>query len=252
MDDVIRSRKKAEQPIEPIDSDDGWGWTRPSVDSYRPNWLLIVLVGVVIVGGVVTLRLTSSPVERPEKTHLAFTMGPDLAILPGGTGSSLLYLNTGGNPTLVDLGTGNQTEIRLAPDTPQLLFQVEGGRVVSDDPGDGISHIEASERAFSMLVYRTAFPPATTTGETSQVGLEMIPICGDFGCSIMGDGPILGRDGGVLRAFSARADTDIASLFDSSVWPRDGNWLVAPAEAGFELRVPAPADHSPIYLIDQP
>lgn len=253
VDLVAKVRDRTAPTIELIDSDDpAWGWTGPSGESQRPNRRLIALVVCLLVGGLVILRMMSSPVERPEQTHLTFTAGPNVAILPGGSGTSLLYVNTGGHPTLVDLGTGDRSEIRIAPDTAQLLFMVERGRVVTGDPGDDISDVVAGDRAFSILAYRTTYNPTGETGQASEAAMAVIPMCSDFGCSIMGVGPIPGRNGDVLRRFSERTDAAIASLFDSSIWARDGDWLVAPPDAGFELRLPAPADYSPIYLIDQP
>ena len=194
---------------------------------------------LVLVVGVLLIRATSDPVSRPEPpVRLAEVPGPDRAMVSGVTGLSVLYVSAFGHPTLVDLETGDRTELHISDDQDRLLFIVEQGRVV-DVP---VVAIESGGRAFGVVAERAVTP--------SEMGVT--PMCGALGCSLPPMGPPVSQGGDIIRILSPEADADVAALFDPAVWRRQDGWMVAPETLGPDVRLPAPADHSAIYLIHQP
>jgi len=250
----------------------------PSVDS----WKAVVAIAIVLASGLLVIRATSTPVERPERaipqpvdpqplvsnrsaaptlpagvtfeqpSYLARVPGPDVPLVADVDGVSLLYVSILGHPTLSDLDTGDRSEIHMARDTDRYLFMIEQGQVVTGNPTVDRSRTPAGDRAFTVLAYRAA--PAWFDIIDPPIGqsLNVEPMCGPLGCSLPAMGPPISQGGDIIRLLNPEADAAIASLFDPSIWTRDDRWMSPPANSGFDVRLPIPADHSPIYLIYQP
>lgn len=235
-----------------------------------PLWA--VPIGVALfAGGLSLLRILGDPVDRnseplpdgtdsgseegspdseptPEPTPLVTRVaGPNIPIIEGTDGVSVLYVNTRSNPTLVDFDTGDHFELVLSADVAQVMFTVDRGRLVAKTSTEE----QTTDRAFALLAYRTAGTGPEPREAMRESETMMVPICSDFGCSILGDGPSLGRNGDVLRLLSEQTDTDIASMLDPKIWRHAGEWILPPTGSEFEVRLPAPAAYSPIYFIHQ-
>ena len=269
--------------IELIPSDSGGVDPAGFTDAPPPDpWKAIATVAVVLVAGVLLIRATSSPIERPEQTtpepvaresaasnttiappgptgvtferpsYLARVPGPDVPIFADVNGVSLLYVSILGHPTLVDLDTGNRSELHVADDADRYLFMIERGQVVTGDPTRNRSRTPAGDRAFTVLAYRSALQWSDIVDPYGEPAMNVEPMCGVLGCSLPAMGSPASQDGDIIRLLDPEADAEIASLFDPTVWTREDRWMLAPANSGLDLRLPIPAEHSAIYLIYQP
>lgn len=248
------------------------------------SWYLAVVL-VAVVGGTLLLRSLGTPVERPEaapsppapttradpapsndslpttptdsapRSHPAFLAripGSGQEVLPDVEGLSLLYVSSRGHPTLIDLDTGDRSELYVSDDWNRYVFMVERGRVVTGDPGSEPTRDPAGDRAFAVVAYRTVSGGSGARGLDATPSMRLTPVCGEMGCSFPPTGLPISYGGDSIRPFDEVADPRVASIFDPGIWTRDGSWMLAPAESGLDLRFPVPADHSPIWLIHQP
>jgi hypothetical protein len=244
-------------------------------------WKAVMAVAIILLAGLLVIRATSSPLERPERaaqpadqnpagpepstapatpvgvrfeepSYLARVPGPQAPLVADVSGVSLLYVSILDHPTLVDLDSGNRSELHVADETDRYLFMIEQGQVVTGDPTIERSRVPAGGRAFTVLAYRSAAQWSDIVDPYGQRALNIEPMCGPPGCALPAMGPPASQGGDIIRLLDPVADAAIASLFDPTIWTQDGNWMVPPASSGLDVRLPIPAAHSSIYLIHQP
>ena len=178
------------------------------------------------------------PGIRPDRSSSTYLM-----VVPSFTGGlvvgahelSILYVNTRGYPTLVNLGTGQRSELTLESHVQHYMFAIELGQVVTRDPINSGREL-AGERAIDIEVQR---PPSIQGGPDA---LEN-PSSPSFWFP---------RMAAVDSIIPIGASTSVAteSLGDPAEWVSDGRWVVLPELAG--VRIPAPADDATIWVVRQP
>lgn len=267
--ELLLSDGEASRPAESTDA--------PPVDP----WKAVLAVAIVLVAGLFVIRATSSPIERPERvpqpaeqnlagpepstapvppagirfdepSYLARVPGPQAPLVTDVSGVSLLYVSILDHPTLVDLDSGNRSELHVADQTDRYVFMIEQGQVVTGDPTTERSRIPAGGRAFTVLAYRSVVQWSDIVDPYGPPVLNVEPMCGPPGCALPAMGPPVSQGGDIIRLLDPVADAAIATLFDPTIWTQDGNWMLPPASSGLEVRLPIPAAHSAIYLIHQP
>lgn len=148
--------------------------------------------------------------------------------------TSIVYVNSVGDPTVVSFDSGDVYEVDVAPIRVHETFAVEEGRVVSLE-GVNSALDDATEDAIIFHTYRDVDPPGVGAGDIEYTLTRGPELClSDASCSRPGNG--LARVvGGELTAerFDQKEHWAIARILES--WAPIDRWLVA--DDGF--RIPA-------------
>ncbi len=187
-------------------------------------------------GALGSTRWPSPP--RDHDPHVIRRPGPGEPIIADATGLSLVYVNSLGRPTVVDLGTGAMQEVDVAASRSYDAFAIEAGEVVSL-LGTSASQRPAGVDAIVFHVYRStdADTPAAV-GEVPLPGPRLCLTaepCGALAASLPDS---------TSRFVPVSADDHpaIVSMLSGEGWQREKRWLVEPSELGFDYRLPLPLD----------
>lgn len=172
---------------------------------------------------------------------------------------SLLYVNSRGRPTIIDLSTGNQQEVLIADPRVRETFSIEFGQVVGGNPEN--PDLSASHgRAFTVLAQRSQTPDSDSEKITDP-GPEpntVIPLClnlrGCGGLSGTATQIRLGTD--LARTLTTYDDPtlNIGHLLTTEEWILGGRWttfVLDEANSAATLRIPTPMFNSVVWIIDQ-
>lgn len=176
--------------------------------------------------------------------------GPGVPLLGAETDIAVLYVNSIGRPTLIDLDTGQRREVEISPLRAQDSFLVEHGDVVSHDRAY-LAPAAATDRAIRILVERP--DRATPSGGVSR-DLDGPVLClQSVRCpEIRWTQTSFGDGTDTVATLDAGLYPDVAAFFDLDDWIEDGRWLIAPDRVGVNFRLPAPLPSSTFWLIHQP
>jgi len=176
--------------------------------------------------------------------------GPDAPIFSAESGLTLLYVNTIGRPTIVDLDSGDRREVDISRSRPYDSFLVEGGEVVSEDR-DYLAEARATDRAIVVHVHQPGIG-ADASDVTVPVGAEGPHLCIGDCASLRWTSESLSDGLDIVETLDAAKYPQIAGLFEPTGWAREGRWLLAPDDLGLNFRIPAPAESATIWIIYQP
>lgn len=162
---------------------------------------------------------------------------------------ALLYVNTSGRATVLDLTTGDREEVEIAEERDSDSFLLEFGHVVIRDWG-AAGERTGSDRSIAIRLHRTAPGGDVPAFEnSSDVDLRLCLDTG--GCTLSSTvAPALTLGVDSIEAVSIpsggnRAEA-IADLLGVAV-VIEGRWLVTD-----DFRLPAPLDTTAIWLVHQP
>ena len=181
--------------------------------------------------------------------QVATRPGPGVALLGRELGISVVYVNSRGAPTVLDLDTGTFQEIDIAPDRSYDAFLVEFGRVVSD--GRNMNVEPAGSRAAVFHVHRPFEGVIAPDSEELQrmpgpaLCLAATPCAG-----IRWNAETLVSDRDRIQRFDVQIHRVVAPIFTDTLWKREGRWITAPEGVAPDFRIPAPLDDQ-IWIVTQ-
>ncbi len=191
-------------------------------------------------------------VERVPVDHeptVSGAPGPGVPLLGAETDMALLYVNSIGRPTLIDLDTGQRREIEISPLRRRDSFLIEHGDVVGTDR-EYLASAPATDRAIRVEVER---PGRTAQARSSPISDGPVLCLGSRGCPQSRWTQTTYRDGtDTVATLDAGGHPDVAELFDLTDWTVDGRWLLAPDRLGLDFRIPAPSPTATVWVIHQP
>jgi hypothetical protein len=194
--------------------------------------------------------------------HVTGRPGAQKPLKPWFDVETLIYVNESGRPTVINLSTGDQREVVVAPNRQSDRFLVEDGRIVTDDPQQ--SQFPLSEgRSFEVQVYRTPLPLSTQStapnGPLSQSGPTLCLDTGGCEGSVRTQGGLSLRSGKALVISGGMEPAEtIAKLLESDSWVTNGRWTIyslsAPSsddDPGEAVQIPSPMARSLVWIISQ-
>lgn len=151
----------------------------------------------------------------------------------GVSGVTLVYVNSLGRATVVDVDTGRVEEVVFSEDRREDLFLVEDGMVVTGD----------RNRRTLPQAGRDAVPIQVFRSGSDALGLPVGPhLCLDEGGCPELRWLAAGASNGSLTisALDAATHPQLAAIFDPDVWRIEGRWVMAPEGVSTVDRLPAP------------
>lgn len=166
-------------------------------------------------------------------------------LVAGASGHTLIFVNSIGRPTVVDLENGRRQELSISPSRALDFFMVEDGQIVDDDPVDSNLPL-GTPFAMPIFVHQVVDPP------TGPVAVELPPL--DSGPHLCID-PSACRDAAPtslsyrrgphsVDAVSISTHPWLAELFESANWTIDGRFLEAA-----DFKIPRPRPGTTLWLI---
>jgi hypothetical protein len=199
----------------------------------------------------------NAPLSRANLDHEPYFIGrpgPGVPILGVDSDLAVVYVNSLGRPTVVDLDTGDVSEYEIAATRSHDQIVVEFGEIVTLDP-ERLNVEPAGERAIVFSVRRLTFAVArgiverVDPGEERFSGLELCLAPARCPAQSSSDLFTEGLDSVELLSASGRAD--VMDLFDPRSRARDHRFLVIRSEHVDDYRVPEPLGDV-IWLVHQP
>lgn len=165
--------------------------------------------------------------------------------------TAIVYVNSLGRPTVVDLATGNTREVELAATRSEGSFLVDDATIVHDDPKRGLGLPSSDAVTFAFRLVSSEDRP-----ETGQPRVPPLPpsvsLCPTVdACSDTAWRPTSFRNGAALiELLDPLRHPAAAALLDGSTWqPRD-RWLVPPDSLDLgSFRLPRQADNTDTWVI---
>ncbi len=108
--------------------------------------------------------------------RVSISPGSGARLLPQNTGQTLVYINSAGRATIVDIDSGRRSEVRIAPGRAVDHFGVEDGRVVAlEGHRNGIP--AATERAlpFTVMTKEPGSTNETAPSDNPEGGPVLCP-----------------------------------------------------------------------------
>lgn len=165
---------------------------------------------------------------RPPADHDPYLLrapGPGRPLVEGLADAALIYVNTLGRVSIIDLATGDRDEVEISASRSGDSFFVEFGQVVTMDPQNA-SWSLGGDRAFEVSVGRRR----------------------DSEVMLLGLGPLVASDSfELVDVAPAERESDAIATLLGAEFVADGRWLAA-----FDFRVPAPAESTAVLLVRQP
>jgi hypothetical protein len=164
---------------------------------------------------------------------------------------TLLYVNDSGRPTIVNLTTGDQQEVLVADSRISDTFELEFGRIVTNDPLN--SDLPQHEgRSIVIMGLRTGSVEKTDA---------LVMLCLDgSGCSpeaLTAGSPSFDGDS-VLRTTGSRDALErIAQVVRASEWSTEHRWTIFSLETDDPddpeelFRIPTPPTDAIVWIIEQ-
>lgn len=180
--------------------------------------------------------------------HVIGRPGPGRTVVPGIQRGAVIYVNSLGRATVVRLDDGAVDEVEVSSVRDYDSFWISDGRVLATGSAQ-IPDLNAIDPVLVHLHRSLSLVP---------VGPSPVPEPGphlcldDEHCNHLGWIPrSLVSDSAVLERLDSQKWPEIASIFNSGLWIRNGRWLEAPesAELG-KYRIPAPLN-SDIWVLSQ-
>ncbi len=184
--------------------------------------------------------------------HVIGVPGPDVALLGVETDATLVYVNSLGRPTILDLDTGSVSEIEVAATREIELFAVELNEVVSLD-GSSLNLPPSGDRAVVFFTHNPLATPPLETGADSRVPMPAVHLClSPAGCDeldwLVGS---IGDGTDTIVHVDWATNADVAEILFGESWVADGRYLIAPISVGEGIRIPAPLGEN-AWLLHQP
>jgi len=181
--------------------------------------------------------------------------GPGVPILGVDSDLTVVYVNSLGRPTVVDLDTGDVGEYEIAATRSRDQIVIEFGEIVTLDP-ERLNVGPAGERAIVFQIRRpTLAGMRGIVGRSGGLGDRFggLALClAVGGCPSIRPGSnslTLGVDRVELLSEADR--TDVMDLFDPRLRPHDHRFLVISSDHVEGYRVPEPLGDV-IWLVHQP
>ena len=166
------------------------------------------------------------------------------ALVADADGRTLIYVNSIGRPTVVDLETGHRQELEIAPTRRFDRFEVDAGRVVSVS-GRDTSGGRAGPDAITVRVHRPQLFPFSPTSPATGIDLCLAAVCPQL-AHVAADGA--DRTDRRIEVLATEADADLAQLL-SGASGRDGRFDTVVVD-GAATRIPTPGS-GPIWTVRQ-
>jgi len=181
--------------------------------------------------------------------HVVGRPGSGETVLGEVSNLTLVYVNTIGRPTIVNLDTGTVRELDVATTRRYDRFYVEKGEVVAANP-ERTNLEPAAGRAIVFHVHQpSAEDDVTTGGGPTAIGPHLC--LDEGGCPNLDWVEThlqLGSD--FVATLGALADPRL-DAFDLSRWEADGRFVEA-SVGTTDLRLPAPRNPTRIWVVHQP
>lgn len=177
----------------------------------------------------------------PPIDHVPHVLGRpgDGPLVPGREDITLVYVNSIGRPTVLDLGTGDREELDVADGRLRDTFEIDGGHVVI---GSGRGADVAGPDAVTVQVHRPRLFAIATPPPTGPT----IDLClGDVCPQLAGDHEAA-RTSERIELLEPDEDPELAGLL-SGAGGRDGRFDTVDV-GGRVIRIPTPGD-GPIWMV---
>lgn len=193
------------------------------------------------------------PWPQPAKDH-----DPHVTIVPGAgvpifgteTQTTLVYVNSLGRPTVVNLDTGNVSNVIVAPTRSRDSFVVEIGTVVSlDDSSRNIP--KATTRAIAFYTFRDEL---ATTSDSQLAATAPGPLLclSELPCQVTGwQSVAITRGADEFRHVTPEDDPEVYEALFGDSWKVDGFFRHAPDGRTGNLRLPVPMSDV-AWIVHQP
>lgn len=193
------------------------------------------------------------PWPEPPEDH-----DPIVTIIPGAgepvfetlTNTTIVYVNSLGRPTVVDLDTGTISNVIIASTRSRDSFAVELGTVVSPD-GSSRSIPKATSRAIAFFT----FPPGDASfsdGQFAATAPGALLCLSELPCEVTGwQSTKNSRGVDEFRTLTAEEDPDLHEALFGDGWTVDGIYRHPPDGQNQDLRLPIPLNDD-VWIVHQP
>lgn len=164
------------------------------------------------------------------------------ALVADADGRALVYVNSIGRPTVVDLETGDRQELDIAPTRRFDRFDVDDGHVVSVS-GRAARDGGAGSDAITVRVHRPQLFQLPSANPTTGIDLCLAAVCPQLVHAAVDEA---GRADPRVEVLGTGGDADLAQLL-SGASGRDGRFDTVVFE-GVATRIPTPGS-GPIWTV---
>ena len=176
--------------------------------------------------------------------------GPDVSLLDDITETAVVYVNTLGRPTVIDLDTGWIEQVEVAPARSYEYFGVEFGRVVSFD-GRNRNVREATDRSLLFHAHRADSLVEAEDFRSSTSPAPHLCLTAEA-CAFEWwtfDRSTNGTD--TIRRANPTDDPFVYEMLFGETWTDQRGTRLPPDGFGIDIRVPAPL-HAEAWIVHQP